>query len=94
MKSVRTPRTLGSVPNKPRTQHRSVRIDDADWADLEAVAELNGLDRAKILNAYVQWHLRRPRAALPDRPTKEQVAQVVERREEEGRAADERPATP
>ena len=84
MKSVRTPLRLGAVPNKPRTQHRSVRIDDADWTDLDAVAALQGTDRAKILNAYVQWHLHRPDAKLPERPTEEQVADVVARREAAG----------
>jgi len=57
-----------------------VRIDDADWADLETVAEMHKTDRAKILNAYVQWHLRRPGAKLPARPTREQVADAVSRR--------------
>lgn len=80
MKSVRTPRTLVGVPNKPRTQHRSVRVDDADWADLETVAEMHGTDRSKIVNAYVQWHLRRPGAKLPERPTREQVAEAIARR--------------
>lgn len=84
MKSVRTPSTLSPVPNKPRTQHRSVRVDDADWADLEATADMHGTDRAKILNAYIQWHLRRPNAKLPDRPTKEQVAEALARREAAG----------
>lgn len=80
MKSVRTPMRLGRVPNVPGTKHRSVRVDDADWADLEAVARLDGKDRAKILNAFIGWYLRRPGARLPDRPSREQVAEVVARR--------------
>lgn len=83
MNSVRTPRTLGRMPNVPRTQHRSVRVDNADWADLDALAQLLGTDRAKVINAYVQYFLRRPGAKLPDRPTPEQVAAVVARREAE-----------
>ena len=81
MRSVRTPRRLGGVPNVPRTQHRSVRVDDADWADLDALAQLLGMDRAKVINAYVQFFLRRPGATQPGRPTPEQVAAVVARRE-------------
>lgn len=81
MNLVRTPRTLVCVPDKPKTKHRSVRVDDADWADLDALAQSMGTDRAKVINAYVQWHLRRPGARLPARPTPQQVAEVVARRE-------------
>ncbi len=56
------------VPNKPKTQHRSVRVDDADWADLGAAAERQGTDRAKVLNQFIAWYLRRPDAELPERP--------------------------
>jgi hypothetical protein len=68
LKSVRTPARLGSVPNKPGTQHRSVRVGDDDWRDLEAAAKSVGTDRAKIINQLVRWYLRRPGAALPERP--------------------------
>ncbi|MEV4096944.1 hypothetical protein [Streptosporangium saharense] len=73
MKSVRTPRTLGGMPNQPRTQHRSIRVDDADWADLDAATEQMGTDRAKVINAYIRWYLRRPGARQPERPTREQL---------------------
>ena len=59
------------MPDQPRTQHRSVRIDDTDWADLDAVAKKMGTDRAKVINAYVRWHLRRPNAKRPERPGRE-----------------------
>jgi len=59
------------VPNKPKTQHRSVRVDDPDWNDLGTATAHMGIDRAKALNAFVHWYLRRPGAKLPDRPTKE-----------------------
>ncbi|MGI5161428.1 hypothetical protein [Microbispora sp. CA-102843] len=69
------------MPNKPRTQHRSVRVDDPEWADLDAAAQLDDSDRAKIINAYIAFHLRRPGAELPPRPTEEQMAEIVARRE-------------
>lgn len=56
------------MPDKPKTQHRSVRIDDDDWADLETAATSDGLDRAKVINNLVRWYLRRPGAKLPHRP--------------------------
>jgi hypothetical protein len=54
------------MPNKPRTQHRSVRISDDDWADLAARAP--GGDRAAAIKDLLAWYLRRPGAKLPDRP--------------------------
>lgn len=68
LKSVRTPGTIGRVPNQPRTQHRSVRVDDEDWAAADAAAKRMGTDRAKIINQFIRWYLRRPGAKLPDRP--------------------------
>jgi hypothetical protein len=56
------------VPNAPKTQHRSVRIDDIDWEDLEREAKAMGLDRAKVINGLIQYWLRRPGAKLPKRP--------------------------
>ena len=68
LKTVRTPDILERVPDQPKTQHRSVRISDEDWRDLESAAEAAGLDRAKVINHLVRWYLRRPRVKLPDRP--------------------------
>jgi len=44
-----------------------VRIDDADWADLDDAAKAAGADRAKIINQFIRWYLRRPGAELPER---------------------------
>lgn len=68
LKPVRTAARLGSVPNQPRTQHRSVRVSDEDWADLDTTAAAAGSDRAKIINQLLRWYLRRPGAKLPERP--------------------------
>lgn len=66
--NVRTPGTIERVPDKPKTQHRSVRISDEDWADLEARAASQGADRAKVINQFIRWYLRRSGAKLPERP--------------------------
>ncbi|GAA2199906.1 hypothetical protein [Streptomyces bangladeshensis] len=55
------------MPNAPKTKHRSVRIEDDDWADLATRAP--GGDRAAVIKELVRWYLRRPNAKLPDRPT-------------------------
>ncbi|MCY0923237.1 MULTISPECIES: hypothetical protein [Streptomyces] len=52
------------MANQPKTQHRSVRIDDADWADLLT----RGGDRSAVIKQLVGWYLRRPGAELPERP--------------------------
>jgi hypothetical protein len=56
------------VPNQPKTPHRSVRVDDEDWADLDTAAVAAGTDRAKLIVAFIRWYLRRPGAELPERP--------------------------
>lgn len=84
MKFVRTPATIGTVPNKPRTQHRSVRIDDAMWADLEAAARELGLDRAKVINDLISWWLRRPGASMPARVSPELLREIARLRKEAG----------
>jgi hypothetical protein len=60
--------SLGDVPNKPRTQHRLVRVEDADWDDAERATADMGTDRAKVINQFLRWYLRRPGARLPERP--------------------------
>jgi len=57
------------MPNRPRTQHRSVRVSDEDWADLEAATHAVGSDRGTVIKQLVRWYLRRPGAKLPERPT-------------------------
>ena len=56
------------MPNKPRTQHRSVRIDDETWEAAGQAAAATGTDRAKVINEFLRWYLRRPGAKLPERP--------------------------
>lgn len=56
------------MPDAPKTQHRSVRVSDDDWTDLDAAAHQDGLDRAKVINQLIRWYLRRPGIKLPRRP--------------------------
>jgi len=68
LKSVRTPGKIERVPNQPGTQHRSVRISDEDWADLDDAAKSAGTDRGTLIKQFIRWYLRRPEAKLPQRP--------------------------
>ena len=61
---------MGRVPNQPRTQHRSVRIPDDDWRDLDGAAKEAGTDRAGLIKAFIRWYLHRPGAELPERPAR------------------------
>jgi hypothetical protein len=45
-----------------------VRVSDEDWTDLGDTASAAGADRAKVINAFIRWYLRRPGAKLPERP--------------------------
>ncbi|KAF2774641.1 hypothetical protein [Streptomyces sp. OM5714] len=56
------------MPNKPKTQHRSVRISDDDWRDLLAAAKVQGTDRSGAITELVAWYLRRPGVHTPKRP--------------------------
>lgn len=77
---VRTAGTIDTVPNKPRTPHRSVRVDDPEWDDLEAAAEEIGYDRAKVINLLIEDWLGRPGSQAPARPSAEQMRQIVDER--------------
>lgn len=56
------------MPDKPKTQHRSVRISDDDWRDLLAAAKTQSSDRGGVIKDLVAWYLRRPGATQPKRP--------------------------
>lgn len=56
------------MPSHPKTQHRSVRINDTDWAHLLAAANTQGKDRGTVIKDLIAWYLRRPGAPLPPRP--------------------------
>ena len=61
---------METVRTSGRIQHRSVRIDDPEWDEAEAVTASMGTDRAKIINQFLRWYLHRPGAKLPKRPDK------------------------
>lgn len=82
MNSARTPEKLGRVPNQPRPSnpHRSVRFEDIDWEDGDAVAREMGTSRGAVLNQFLRWYLRRPGAKLPTRPAAELTDKVEQDR--------------
>jgi hypothetical protein len=58
------------MPNQPRTQHRSVRVSDEDWADLATVTADAESDRGTVIKQFIRWYLHRPGAKLPERPAR------------------------
>jgi hypothetical protein len=70
------PATRRAVPRPPtgETPIQHTRIDQDDWDDLETVA---GRRRAKVIRELLAWYLRRPGAALPERPSREEMTEVV-----------------
>lgn len=71
------------MPDQPKTQHRSVRISDGDWAALLAAAKTQGKDRGTVIKELVTWYLREPGAKLPARPDREVVLEARHAQEEE-----------
>lgn len=68
MKAVRTARDNGQMPGgQGHHQHRSIRVPDEEWDDFGEQATAEGTDRAKLVNAFIRWWLRRAGAELPDR---------------------------
>lgn len=57
-----------TMPNKPATQHRSVRISNELWAKADDVARSASTDRAAVINAFLRWYVKEPGAKLPTRP--------------------------
>lgn len=56
------------MPNKPATQHRSVRIPDDRWANAKRNTEALGTDRGAWINEALAWLNREEGAKLPKRP--------------------------
>lgn len=50
------------------TKHRSIRLEDGLWQELEPAARSAGFDRSGLIRQFVRWYLRVPGAKLPQRP--------------------------
>jgi hypothetical protein len=58
------------MPNQPNPdrRHRMVRVPEAEWTDLDTAAKAQATNRARLINEFISWYLRRPGAKLPKRP--------------------------
>jgi hypothetical protein len=79
---VQKPVPRSAVPRPPtgETPIQHTRVDQDDWDDLEAA---KGRLRAKVVRDLIRWYLRRPGAALPERPSREQMAEIARKRIED-----------
>ena len=57
--------TMVSVPNKPRTPIRGVRVPDQLWEDAKAVAAARGEDVSTEVRAGLERYVKRNRHLLP-----------------------------
>lgn len=65
------------MPDKPKTPHRQVRIDQRPWDDLGTAAPLLGAkDRSDYIKQCVDYGLRRPGAKRPGRLTEDQALEL------------------
>ncbi|MFI5065956.1 MAG: hypothetical protein ACHP9Z_18540 [Streptosporangiales bacterium] len=60
-----------------------MRVDDPEWDDAEEATAAMGTDRAKVINQFLRWYLRRPGATLPERPAAAFWAARKARREQQ-----------
>lgn len=54
--------TIVNVPNKPKTPHRTIRIDDALWAAAQAAAEAEGKTVTDVIRAALTRYVKRSKA--------------------------------
>lgn len=77
------PRSAVARPKTGETPVRTARVPSPDWEDFHALA---GRSLAGAVWQFVRWYLRKPGARLPERPSTERVAEVVQEREARERA--------
>lgn len=60
-------------PRTGQTPVQYLRVPDADWKELRILA---GRKAPSVIREFIRWYLRRPGAKLPERPTKDEIAQA------------------
>lgn len=66
---MRSPATIGVMPNKPKTTLRNVRVDDELWQAAQAAAEARGETVSEAIRAFLK---RYAKSAVSDRVAKYQ----------------------
>ena len=54
------------VPNQPKTQNRTMRVDDAVWEGAGVFAEAIGTDRTKLANLFFEYCVGRADVRFPE----------------------------
>lgn len=57
-----------TMPDKPKTQHRSIRVPDETWESAMTVSHEQGTSAGQLCREFLDWYLRKPGAKLPKRP--------------------------
>lgn len=77
------PRSAVARPKTGETPVRTTRVPSPDWEDFHVLA---GRKLAGAVWQFVRWYLRKPGAKLPERPSAERIAEVIQERETRERA--------
>lgn len=56
-----------------RTPHRSIRLEQDLWDELNKAAKAAGYDRSALIRQLIRWYLGVPGAQLPTRPVADDV---------------------
>jgi len=51
--------TIGTMPNKPKTPHRTIRIDDTLWKAAQAAAEREGKTVTDVIREALTRYVKR-----------------------------------
>lgn len=65
----------GMAQKETHTRARPIRIPPEDWKDFGVL--VGDRERSQLIREFVAWYLRRPKAALPKRPTEEEIRSLL-----------------
>lgn len=68
----------GGRPSTGQMPIQHTRVAQDDWDDLKSV--VGSRRRGQVVRDLIAWYLRRPGAPLPDRPSREQMAEIARAR--------------
>lgn len=70
-------------PATGETPIQHIRAPKDEWDVYKEAARLVDSDASKTAREFVRWFTRQPGAKLPARPTAEQIAKIMEERQED-----------
>lgn len=70
---------MGSVPNKPKTKPRNVRIEDDLWSEALAIAKASGTNVSEVIRSFLESYVERNRALRTPRSMPDEIKEMLSR---------------